>query len=103
VTCSSTDVHDNTATGSFTVTVRSAAEQLAALAASVAGVGPGASLGAKVAAAQASLASSNTAATINQLRAFLHEVAAQSGKKLTEAQAASLTAAAHGIIAALGG
>lgn len=102
VRCSSTDAHGNRATGSFTVTVRSAAEMLATLAGSLDGTGPGKSLAAKVAAAQAALAAGDTATAVNVLGAFRNEVAAQSGKKLTAAQADSLSAAARALVAAIG-
>lgn len=104
VGCSATDAHDNTATGSFQVTVRSPAEMLAILAGNVDGVGPGRSLAAKVAVAQSDLAAGDVRTTISVLRAFEHEVSAQSGKKsLGSSAAAALTAEADGIIAALGG
>ena len=51
--------------------------------------------------AEASISKGNYTAAANQLGAFLNEVAAKSGKQLTAAQAADLTARVNGVIAAL--
>lgn len=103
VSCSSTDAHGNTGTASFHLTVRTAAQMLTRLAAAVDGIGPGNSLAAKLASAGSALAAGDNARTTNVLRAFRNEVAAQSGKKLTADQATSLSTAATGLIAVLGG
>ncbi len=103
VSCSSTDAHGNTGTASFHLTVRTAAQMLARLAAAVDGIGPGKSLAAKLASAGSALAAGDNARTTNVLRAFLNEVAAQSGKKLTADQATSLSTAATRLTAVLGG
>lgn len=102
VSCSATDVHGNTAHGSFTVTVRSAADQLADLLARVSGLGPGKSLAQKVRNAQSKLAAGDAAGAASMLAAFENEVRAQTGKSLDAATAASLLGAAETIRAALG-
>jgi hypothetical protein len=60
------------------------------------------SLLAKVNAAQASLAAGNTTDACNDLGALINEASAQSGKKLTVAEAAAIIAAATAIRTALG-
>ncbi len=60
------------------------------------------SLLAKVNAAQASLAAGNTTDACNELAALINEASAQSGKKLTVAEAAAIIAAATAIRTALG-
>ena len=87
---------------SGTVHVKGAAEQLADLADAVAGVGPGRSLAAKVRAIQGYVAANETASACATLGAFVSEVNAQTGKKLSSAQAASLISQASDIQAALG-
>lgn len=82
--------------------VPSAQEQLAELAATVDGVGPGSSLAAKVARVQAELAAGDTAAACPTLAVFVHEVEAQEGHRLTAAEASQLVAAAERIEAVLG-
>lgn len=64
--------------------------------------GPENSLSSKLENAQKSLEDGNTAAACGQLEAFINEVIAQSGKKLSVAQADQLSAAAAAIRAALG-
>ncbi|HET7567119.1 MAG TPA: HYR domain-containing protein [Gaiellaceae bacterium] len=103
VNCSSTDAHGNTSTGSFTVKVRSPLEMTTLFCPSLKGVGPGSSFYDKCMDAKHYIAIGDTADAIATLKAFKHEVAAQSGKKITAAKAASLTATANAIIAALGG
>jgi hypothetical protein len=78
------------------VHVKGAAEQLDELAALVTGVGPGNSLAAKVAAIAAGDDSCDVLAD------FRSEVNAQTGKKLSDAQAANLLVRAQQIGAALG-
>lgn len=97
VTCTATDASGNGASGSFTVTVKGAGEQVADLAAAVKGVGPGKSLGETVAVAQWFLAHRQSGAACLTLTAFQFEVRAQSGKKTPAAQAASLIADASRI------
>ena len=82
--------------------VKGAAELLNDLAAAVVGVGPGKSLAAKVGAIQADLAANDTAGACRTLRAFIDEVNAQTGKKISGAVAASLISQARDIEAALG-
>ena len=79
-----------------------AAELLTDLAAAVDGVGPGASLANKVAEAQQSLAAGNTVGTCSVLSAFVSELTAQAGKKISVEEAAALTAAAEEIRGKLG-
>jgi len=79
----------------------SAADQLAALAQAVTGVGPGHSLARKVAQAQSALAAGNTAKACRKLGAFTREVQAQSGKKITPSTAQQLLADAKSIQTAL--
>lgn len=104
VTCSASDGDDSNGPVSttFTVTVVGAAGQLQQLAAAVVGVGPGTSLADKVRQAEAFLAAGDTADAKSVLNAFINEVKAQSGKKITQATAAQLIAAAQQIIAVIG-
>lgn len=81
---------------STAVHVKGAAEQLSELASVVSGVGPGKSLAAKVAA----IASGDD--SCDMLGDFRSEVSAQTGKKLSDAQAADLLVRAQQIGAALG-
>ena len=102
VSCTATDASGNSATGSFTITVKGAGEQLAELAAAVKGVGPGKSLVATVEIAQWFAAHGQTQAVCLTLTAFNLEVRAQSGKKIPAAQAAELIADANRIKSVLG-
>jgi hypothetical protein len=68
-----------------------------ALLAAVTGVGPGHSLADKVALAKGSFDADDTASACSTLNAFIHEVNAQTGKKLTAGQAASFIAQAEAI------
>jgi streptogramin lyase len=81
--------------------VKGATEQLGELADGVAGVGPGASLAAKVSAIQRYVDVDGTADACDALGAFVNEVSAQTGKKIGTAQAASLISQAQDIEAAL--
>ncbi len=101
VTCSATDLAGNTATGTFVVTVRGAADQLRDLSTRVQGTGPGKSLAAKVANALAAVERGSTAAC-GQLAAFITEARAQSGKGLTVTQADRFVADASRIRAVIG-
>lgn len=82
VTCTATDDDGATTTGSFTVTVRGAADQLADLLAAVTGVSPGRSLAAKVRTAIAGLADLSRPTTCEALADLTAEVRAQSGKHI---------------------
>jgi len=64
-------------------------------------VGPGKSLGSKVQAIQADLAAGNKSTACGDLRAFVNEVSAQSGKKIPAVQASALIAAAQRIEAVI--
>jgi streptogramin lyase len=86
---------------STAVHVKGAAEQLGDLADAVVGVGPGGSLAAKVNAIQGYVAADDTADACAALGAFINEVNAQTGKKISSAQASSLITQAHNIEAAL--
>jgi uncharacterized delta-60 repeat protein len=101
VSCTATDVSGNSATATFTVHVKGAAEQLVDLAAAVQGVGPGKALADTVALAQALLAHDQLQATCVTLTVFTLEVRAQLGKKIPVAQAETLIATAQRIKAVL--
>ncbi len=101
VTCSATDAAGNTGSATFTVTVRGAAAQLGDLITASTGVLPGHALENKAREAAASLASGSTAATCSTLAGYLDLVRAQTGKKISPATAAALTAAATRIRAVL--
>jgi hypothetical protein len=106
VQCTATDGAGNQATCSFTVHVKGAGEQIGELIALVQGLGlpsgSANSLVVKMQAAANSLGRGNTEAACGTLGAFLNEVAAQSGKKLTAVQADALIADAMRIRAMLG-
>jgi hypothetical protein len=87
---------------SAAVLVKGAAEQLTDLGAAVAGVGPGHSLADKVTAIDGFVAASDTLDACATLGAFRSEVDAQTGKKISTAQAASFITQAQDIEAALG-
>jgi hypothetical protein len=91
VRCSAADAAGNAASGSFTVHVRGAAEQLADLTDDVADIGPGNSLTSKLG-----------NGGCGGLAAFVNEVQAQSGKSIPAAQAADLVATANRIRSLLG-
>jgi hypothetical protein len=83
--------------GGYTVTTTEAASvsprtMLSALVAASTGVGSGQSLSSKASAALAALDAGNAGAACAILSAYDHEVDAQTGKKLTAAQAAALRA-----------
>lgn len=80
----------------------SAVDQLQSLQDLVAGTGPGASLGGKIASALAALAGADTTGACSTLRALLNEVRAQTGKKLSAAEAAAITAAVQRVRSSLG-
>ena len=101
VTCTATDDDGATASGSFTVTVRGAGEQLDDLLAAVSGVGPGNSLAAKIR-STISLLPAGGPAVCEPLNGFIAEVRAQSGKQVPAAAATKLIADATRIGAVLG-
>lgn len=106
VTCSATDSHGNTGTASFHVTVLTPLQSIQSLMALKDSFnldkGMSTSLGAKLNAAYQSLNSGNLSDAKSQLNAFINELDAQSGKKLTTAQANELKALAQIIINAIG-
>ena len=79
-----------------------AAAQLATLRTAVTGVGPGSSLADKVTLIQGYVAANDKADACGTLGAFINEVNAQTGKKITRVQAAQLIAQARNIEATLG-
>ncbi len=103
VNCSASDVAGNTQTGSFTVHVSGAAEQLSTLLTQVNGVAPGSSLADKVKQIQAYVAANDKANACSGLANFIGQVNAQKGKKLTVSQAASFLKQVQDIKTALGG
>src|SRR5262249_14108579 len=102
VTCAALDAAGNTGHGSFTVHVKGATEQLAALLVDVTGAGPGASLAAKVADVRRQATKGRKPAACGSLGAFQNEVRAQRGRRLPAAEAASLAASARNVGAVLG-
>jgi hypothetical protein len=104
VTCTVTDSDDTNSPVRtiFTVHVKGAAEQLSDLLTAVQGVGPGTSLAGKVQQAQTSLAAGDVADTCGTLGGFIHEVQAQAGKSISNAQAQQLVDMATRIQAVVG-
>lgn len=102
VSCTATDDDGLSDSGSFSVTVLGADDQLSDLLEAVDGVGPGNSLAAKVRSAQAALARGDVEAACNILRAFVNEVEAQAGNSLTTDDAAGLVVDATRIRTVLG-
>jgi X-Pro dipeptidyl-peptidase len=92
VTCTATDASNNVSSGTFTVTLRVAV--LDQLLADVTGVGPGKSFADKVKTIKAYFAAGHTGSACTELRGFVSEVKAQSGKKVTTPQANALLAEA---------
>lgn len=103
VVCSATDHAGNTTTGTFTVHVTDASEQLIALQSAVAAVSPSGILAGRVALAQEAVSGQSSGAAISALHAFLGRVQALAGGQLTTEQAVSYTASANRIITVLGG
>jgi len=101
-TASDPDDTDSPVSGSFTITVNGAAQQLSALNTAVQGVGPGNSLASKISSARSALASGHLAAACAGLQAFLSETRAQSGKKIPTPNATTLLADAQRIQAVVG-
>lgn len=81
---------------------RSIPDSLQELLLDVSGIGPGKSLADKVVLAQAYFAAADTQATCAVLEDFVHEVGAQSGKKLALGLAETLTGDARKIMQAIG-
>ena len=109
VTCTASDDAGNHTTATFSVYVRGAAAQTAALMDLVVATGAKQgvvnSLNAKLAAVQLAVAADNAdkrADAAKQLQAFTNEVEAQSGKALSADQASQLIAAAQQIEVVLG-
>ena len=102
VTCSATDTAGNEASASFDVHVKSAGEQLDDLIDRVSEIGPGSSLTDKLTEAKSALAIGNETVACDKLGAFANQANAQSGKKLTPAEAAEFVATANRIRSVLG-
>ena len=109
VSCTATDASGNSTSGSFTVLVQAAAAQVGQLIVTVQNFnlqqGISNSLDAKlqnVLEALNGATTGNSVAVCNQLGAFINETMAQSGKKLTVAQANQLIATAQQIQAVIG-
>ncbi len=106
VNCTATDAAGNQAICTFTVHVNGAAEQVNNLIAQVQRLGlpsgTANSLSVKLQGAASALDRGNSEAACGNLGAFLNEVNAQTGRKLTSAQADVLTAEATRIRAVLG-
>ena len=102
VECTASDAAGNVASGSFTVHVNGAGEQLADLLAAVTNVAPGSALADKVKLAQSYLAAGNVPAACSALDSFIGLAKAQSGKKLTRLQASTLIASAQRMQSVLG-
>jgi uncharacterized repeat protein (TIGR01451 family) len=104
VGCAAFDSRGNEGQATFKVTVRGAADQLGDLEAYVAqnAAGPGTSLLTKIQAAIAAVNAQNNANACGDLKALINEANAQSGKKLTAGQAATIVGDANRIRAVLG-
>lgn len=103
VTCTATDAAGNTSEpGTFSVHVRGAAAQLAALAADSRGVGPGQSLERKASSALADVTAGDLAGACETLTGYRNEIRAQTGKSVPADTAAELSADAARIMAVLG-
>ena len=109
VTCSATDAANNTVNGTFTVLVQAAAAQVSNLTVTVESFnlvqGIQNSLDTKlqnVLSALSAAVGGNVTNVCNQMSAFINETTAQSGKKLTVAQANQLLVSAQQIRAVIG-
>jgi hypothetical protein len=106
VKCTAIDLAGNTATATFQVVVRGAGAQLTDLTALVQGLGlehgTARSFVAKLESARAALTAENRADGCGSLKAFINHAKAQSGKKLTTAQANRLILDTSRIRAVLG-
>lgn len=101
VDCSASDSHGNTATGSFSISVRSPSQIVSDLAnqAAAAGFQQGTRL---LQNAQRSVNAPHTDAACGQLAAFINQVQAQTGKQIANATASAWVASATAARAALG-
>ena len=90
VSCTAIDLSGNTATATFTVQIKGAAEQLTDLKEAVSAIGPGASLKNKVTSAQAAIANADAPTACSILQAFINQVSAQAGRSLSRDTAARL-------------
>jgi hypothetical protein len=90
VTCTATDSSSNSASASFTIHVKSPAEQLSDLAEAVHKVGPGTSLADKLDDARAALDKNKLARVCSTLNDFISQVQAQSEKTISRDTATSL-------------
>jgi minor extracellular serine protease Vpr len=90
VTATATDLADNATTATATVTVRVTFDSLSTLTTRFTNATPGNSLSAQLNAAHAAAARGNANAANAALRAYQNELAAQTGKALTAAQASVL-------------
>ncbi len=104
VSCSASDTHGNTATGTFAVHVRPAAEMATMLnsLAAADGMQQSGNLLSKLLQYPANPGSVNKNAACNDLGAFTNQVQAQSGKKIPAAQASELLTQARHLGATLG-
>jgi hypothetical protein len=106
VTCTATDDFGNAATGSFTITVKSASAQVADFQQEVANLdlqeGTETSVQSKLSSALESLAANNVTAACGSLTALVNQVNAQIGKKITAADAQVIVATAERIRATSG-
>jgi len=101
VTCSSTDTLGNTATGSFDVSVKGAADQILDQITLVQSVGGG-SFAAQLESALAHLAAGNRNAACGSVGAYINHLQAQAGKQFGVGQANALIANAMRIRAVIG-
>ena len=99
MTCSSADTRGNAATRTFTVTVRSASDIVTLLLGDIADFQQARNLLQNV---MTSINAGNVSSACGQLSAFISQVQAQAGKKLTQAEAAALIVSATDARAALG-
>jgi hypothetical protein len=105
VTCTATDAASNTATASFVVHVRGAAEQLANLSATLDGFGLGklgTSLHDKLVTVQRLLAANKPQQACDNLMSFVAQVQSETGKGLSGDQASFLSGAAIRIANVIG-
>lgn len=107
VTCTATDNAGNTNSASASYAVLTPAEQINNLTTTINGfnlspAGIANSFNSKLQAATQALGANNTNAACGNMNAFINEVNAQSGKKLTTAQAGQLLASANQIKTSIG-
>ena len=102
VECTATGDAGLVSTGSFTVTVLGAADQLTGLLTAVTGVGPGRSLADTVQSISAAVAAGDTDQACGTLDALLEQVRGQAGKSLSVEVAAAITEDATRIRGVLG-